>query len=82
MASSSGCTPTLSSAGACRRSGKILPASDRRAQAGDQLLLRQRARLEERLHQLVVGLGHHLDERLARAASAASAIVGRHRRPR
>ena len=42
-------------------------AGDRRAaQAGDQLLVGQRAGLEELLHQLLVGLGDHLDERLAR----------------
>ena len=42
-----------------------LAGQDRRAQTADQLFLRQRSRLEEALHQLVVGFGHHLDERLA-----------------
>ena len=42
-------------------------AGDRRAaQAGDQLVVGQRAGLEELLHQLLVGLGDHLDQRLAR----------------
>ena len=42
-------------------------AGDRRAaQAGDQLVVGQRAGLEELLHQLLVGLGDHLDQRFAR----------------
>ena len=36
-----------------------------------QLLLRQRAGVEELLHQRVVGLGDHLDQRLARASAPA-----------
>ncbi len=35
-----------------------------RAQPRRQLLLRQRAVGEERVHQLFVGLGHHLDQRV------------------
>ena len=38
----------------------------RRSQAADQLLLGERALGEERLHQLLVGLGDHLDQLLAR----------------
>ena len=47
-------------------SGNSLPAAVALAQAGDELLVGQRAGLEELLHQLLVGLGDHLDERLAR----------------
>ena len=47
-------------------SGKILPALRRAAQAGFELLLRERALREERFHQRFVGLGHHLDQLFAR----------------
>ncbi len=46
-------------------SGKILAAAGGAAEAGDEFLVGQRAGFEEFLHQLLVGLGHHLDERLA-----------------
>ena len=41
-------------------------AQRRALESRQQLFLRQRARVEELLHQLLVGLGHHFDERLAR----------------
>jgi hypothetical protein len=42
----------------------------RRAQSADQLLLSERALGEERLHQLFVGLGDHLDQLFARLLCA------------
>ena len=62
-------------------SGNSLPASVAPAQAGDQLLVGQRAGLEELLHQRLVGLGDHLDERLARGVDRVG-HVGGHRRLR
>ena len=49
-----------------------MPASVAVRRPADQLLLRQRARLEERLHQRVVGFGHHLDRALRAPTVAAS----------
>ena len=43
---------------------------------GDQLLLRQRAGLEELLHQSLVGFGDHLDERFARARGIRRHVSG------
>ena len=65
MASSSCGTPTFSSADV-QTSGKILPRDRRAAQPGHELVVGQRAGLEEVLHQLLVGLGDHLDQRFAR----------------
>ena len=75
MASSSGCTPMLSSADV-QTSGKILPASVAVAQAGDQLVVGQRAGLEELLHQLFVDFGHHLDQRFARRIDGGRHVGG------
>ena len=49
-----------------RSTGKIAAAATPRFEPADQLLLRQRAGVEELLHQRVVGLGDHLDQRFAR----------------
>ena len=46
------------------------------AQARDQFLVGQRARLEELLHQPLVGLGDHLDERLARRVDGGGHVGG------
>ena len=46
-------------------SGNSFAGDRRAAQAGDELFVGQRAGLEELLHQLLVGLRDHLDERLA-----------------
>ncbi len=57
-------------------SGNSLPAIVADPQAGDELFLRQRALGEERLHQLLVGFGDHLDQLLARLLRA----IGERRR--
>jgi len=49
-----------------------LPGHGRRAQPGDQLILRQRAFGEEGLHQLFVNFGDHLNELLARVLRGVS----------
>ena len=46
-------------------SGNSLAAAGGAPEAGDQLLVGQRAGLEELLHQLFVGFRDHLDERFA-----------------
>ena len=58
---------------------KDLRVERRRPQAGSQLGVGQRAGFEELLHQLLVVLGDHLDERLARRVDRRG-HVGRHRR--
>ena len=55
------------------------PAATPRFRPADQLLLRQRAGVEELLHQRVVRLGDHLDERFARGLRRVRQ-VGRNRR--
>ena len=57
-------------------SGNILPAIVARAQAGDQLLVGQRAGLEEPLHQRFVGFGDHLDQRFARRIDGGRHVGG------
>ena len=52
-------------------SGKSLPATRGSAQAGRSCSWRQRALREERLHQRLVGLGHHLDQLLRGAGAPA-----------
>ena len=56
----------FSARGRAEAAGRSCGDATAALQAADQLLLGERALLEELLHQLVVGLGHHLDERLAR----------------
>ena len=51
--------------------GKMRPGGDAALEARHQLLLRERAGVEELLHQRVVGFGDHLDQRLARAVGRA-----------
>ena len=46
--------------------GKMRAARDAALEPGEELFLRQRAGVEELLHQRVVGLGDHLDQRFAR----------------
>ena len=48
----------------------------RAAEPLDQLLLRERSFREERLHQLLVGFRHHLDQLLTRPGSAVRKRVG------
>ena len=73
MASSSGWTPMFSAADV-HSSGNSLPDAVAAAQSRHQLLLRQRAGLEELFHQRFVGFGDHLDERFARRRLPASAM--------
>ena len=61
--------------------GKDAAGADAALQPGQQFLLRQRSRIEELLHQRIVGFGHHLDERFARAAGLGFEL-GRDRRSR
>ena len=75
MSSSRGCTPTLRS-DETGKTGKIRPAHDRVAQAPHELVVGQRALLEELLHQALVGLRHHLHELVAPAWAAAFASSG------
>ena len=66
----------------CRPPGRSAPAATPRLRPDDQLVLRQRAGVEELLHQRVVGFGDHLDQRLARASAPAPSMLGRDRRLR
>ena len=59
----------------CRRAGRPAPAMPR-LRPGDELVLRQRARVEELLHERIVCLGDHLDERLARGWAAPCRSAG------
>ena len=63
-------------AAADERQREDLPAGDGAAQPGHQILLRDRAVLEEALHQLVVGLGHRLDEPARGGLSTSSGELG------
>ena len=73
-------------AAGCRRSrvadvqssGNDASRRDAALQTGDQFLLRQRAGVEELLHQRIVGFRDHLDQRLARRLRR-RLDVGRHR---
>ena len=56
-------------------SGKSLPATVAAAQPADQLLVGERAGLEELLHQLLVVLRHHLDQRLARGVDCGGHVA-------
>ena len=49
-----------------------LAGARRACEARDELFLRQRAGFEELLHQRIVGLGDHLDERFARGVRGLS----------
>ena len=78
MASSSGWTPMFDER---RRADEReqFAGNRRRPQARHQFVVGQRAGLEEFLHQLFVGFGHHLDERFARRVDRCR-HVGRDRR--
>ena len=64
-ASSSGCMPMFAAADA-DSTGKMRAGGDAALEPGEQLLLRQRAGVEELLHQRVVRFRDHLDQRFAR----------------
>ncbi len=66
MASISGCRPMFVVADE-HSTREDAPGGDAALESRHQLLLRERAGVEELLHQRVVGFGDHLDERLARA---------------
>ena len=69
------------SAAEVQTSGKIFAAIVAMRRPRDQLVVGQRAGLEELLHQLLVDFGDHLDERFARLVDGAG-HVGRDWRPR
>jgi hypothetical protein len=53
-----------------------LAAGRRGAETGDEVVLRERALLEELLHEGFVGLGHHLDEPFARRGGRVGEVGG------
>ena len=75
MASSSGGDADVGVSGRAEQR-EYVTAESGGAESGFELFLRQRARLEELLHQRVVGLRHELDQRLARRLRAIAHSVG------